>query len=151
VPGRRAYDPGATGVVVTLRRTAATATRRDPSEVIAPAVSAMGRTFAAAATVGAIALAIASTAASGATLRKCGSVTIPVKITRSIPLKATDIAVSLVTCSYAEKVFLPAISAPGAGPPKGWSITNTHLFKRTYQETCNHGKDVIVFRYVLPS
>ena len=119
--------------------------------MIAPAVSGMGRTFAAAATVGAIALAIASAAASGASLRTCGSVTIPVSVTRSIPLKATDIAVSIVICSYAEKVFLPLISAPGGAPPQGWSIKSTHLFKRTYRDTCTHGKDVIVFRYVLPA
>jgi hypothetical protein len=101
--------------------------------------------------LGAVALAASSPGeASGrAGLARCGSVTIPISVTGTIPLHATDITVSGVTCKYATKTFLPRISKPGGAPPAGWTIKQSTIAGKAREDTCRHKAEVITFRFTL--
>ncbi|MBV8597260.1 MAG: hypothetical protein JO017_00410 [Actinobacteria bacterium] len=92
----------------------------------------------------------AAGAAPGVRATPCGSVTIPARITQSIPFVATDITVVGVTCTYAKTKFLPAIAKPGAGPPTGWTINLATVSGRLKQDTCrDRGGQIITFRFKL--
>lgn len=88
-----------------------------------------------------------SATAAPARVLKCHSVTIPVSITKTIPLTYVDITVSGVSCTYAQKVFLIDTSKAGAAPPPGWSIKVTAAANSAIQDTCTDGDRTITFRF----
>ena len=99
------------------------------------------------AVVAAVASGSSSAGDSGAAVLRCGLETIPVSITKTIPLTYVDITVSGVSCKYAEKVFLIDTSKAGASPPPGWDIRITAAADGAIQDTCTRGKQMITFRF----
>lgn len=93
------------------------------------------------------ALASGSVNAEATSVLKCLPVTVPVKITKTIPMTYVDITVSGVSCTYAEKVFLIDTSKAGADPPKGWDIRITAAADGAIQDTCTRGNQTITFRF----
>jgi len=77
---------------------------------------------------------------------KCATVTIPVKVTGTVPVTYIDTTATGVSCRYTEKVFLPDISKMGAAPPAGWSIRVDSAGRGVIEDTCTRGKEVITFR-----
>jgi hypothetical protein len=93
------------------------------------------------------ALASGSASAGVTSALKCLPVTIPVTITKTIPMTYVDITVSGVSCTYAEKVFLIDTSKAGSDPPTGWDIRITAAADGAIQDTCTRGKQTITFRF----
>jgi len=97
-------------------------------------------------------LAGGSAAPAGATsVLRCPSMTVPVGVTKTIPISYADIIVSGVTCNYAEKVFLIDTSKAGSAPPSGWRIKVASAGGSTIEDTCTRGAQSIRFRLVRKS
>jgi hypothetical protein len=79
---------------------------------------------------------------------RCSPVTVPVSITKTIPISYTDVTVSGVSCDYAEKVFLIDTSKAGSAPPRGWNIRVASADGSTIEDTCIRGRESISFRLV---
>jgi hypothetical protein len=94
------------------------------------------------AALGAIAGGTASPAVAARPLR-CGSVTIPVTVTKTIPLTYSDTTADGVTCKWVERVFLPDLSRAGSAPPPGWSI-RVDAERGVIVDTCTRGKDATI-------
>ena len=92
------------------------------------------------------------TASAGArSVHTCPPVTVPVSITKTIPISYADVTVSGVSCDYADKVFLIDTSKAGSAPPRGWSIKVASAGGSTIEDTCTRGKESISFRLVRKS
>jgi hypothetical protein len=94
---------------------------------------------------------VATPAPAGATSVKCPPLTVPVSITKTIPISYTDVTVSGVSCDYAEKVFLIDTSKAGSAPPPGWNIKVASAGGSTIEDTCTRGRLSISFRLVRKS
>lgn len=118
-------------------------TRRAVSDRAAPS-------FALAATLCALAAGWAAPAR-GASVVQCPPLTVPVSVTKTIPISYTDVTVSGVSCTYAEKVFLIDTSKAGSAPPPGWNIRVGSGEGSTIEGTCRRGRELISFRLVRKS
>jgi len=75
--------------------------------------------------------------------------TVPARVTRTLPVTYNDMTASGVTCTYLDG-FLLDISKLGASPPSGWNIMVAKTPAGVIEDICTRGKEAITFSRVRP-
>jgi hypothetical protein len=84
-----------------------------------------------------------------AAVRHCKAVTVPARVTETLPVTYADMTASGVTCTYVDS-FVHDISRIGAAPPSGWNIKVAKTPAGVIEDICKRGKEAITFSRVRP-
>ncbi len=86
-----------------------------------------------------------------AAVRHCGAVTIPVRVTKTLPMTYGDTTARGVSCGYVDVFLIDISRADSAAPPTGWTIRVAAAPGGVVEDICTRGREAITFRVVRQS
>jgi hypothetical protein len=77
--------------------------------------------------------------------------TIPVRVTKTLPVTYGDTTASGVSCGYVELFLIDISRADSAAPPNGWNIRVAAAPGGVVEDFCTRGREAITFRLIRES